>query len=668
MGTKYTAQSQEMNTLKKIVMFLVLFITLFALKVNAFGINAIVLNGTPLEFTVQPFAENGTVFAPMRTVFETLGASIEWDGDSRSVIAKYKNIDIWIQIDNPIAKVNGKDLRLLEAPKGFGGYTFVPVRFAAEALGGSVEWDGEKQSVLINIKNSDTGSSEEGNGADNGNDGNIDDGGGDTDGTNSGNGNSSGDGSNDSETEFVPFDPSKLQTGVVSDITVNGKILDLPVEAVAENGRVLVPMRVIFETLGASVEWDGENRIVTGTLGDKTVSLQIDNLIAKINGETVKLDAAPRGMNGYTYVPVRFIAETFGADVYWNPDARKIIINTDNTNVYKVIRVIDKTTIVIDFNGTESLLIPLGIYDEPIYADYIMNYPELNDEINEYVRDFLEGKYVYLEFGETQKDEKGRFVAYIFREGSFYNVDLLRQGYGKIAKMQSHIKYFELYKSVQDEARNNKIGLWKIDNYLPEPQAERKPVVKNGIKLCIDPGHGGSEPGAIANGYVEKYLNFTLSQILAAELERLGFEVILTRNGDDYLTLAQRGQIARSNNCDAIISIHFNSFNTEAHGFEAIYTLNNPFAEAIGQYVSNEVEKLGLFKRGVWTRESATHPGRSWYGVLRESEPLPGVILEGLFLDNGNDILFLQDPEFLHKLAAAYAKGICKAYGVEYIE
>jgi hypothetical protein len=77
--------------------------------------------------------------------------------------------------------------------------------------------------------------------------------------------------------------------------------------------------------------------------------------------------------------------------------------------------------------------------------------------------------------------------------------------------------------------------------------------------------------------------------------------------------------------------------------------------------------KLGTVRRGFWTKECGTYPGHNYYGVLRNLEPIPGVIAEGLFLDNLEDVKFLKDPNFLRNLAAAYAKGICVAYGVGFI-
>lgn len=88
------------------------------------------------------------------------------------------------------------------------------------------------------------------------------------------------------------------------------------------DGRTLVPLRAIFEALGADVEWDGETRTATGTRGKTVVSVQIDNRTAYINGEPKELDVPAQIINDRTMVPARFISEAMGCTVTWDPDTR----------------------------------------------------------------------------------------------------------------------------------------------------------------------------------------------------------------------------------------------------------------------------------------------------------------------------------------------------------
>ena len=90
-----------------------------------------------------------------------------------------------------------------------------------------------------------------------------------------------------------------------------------------------MPLRAIFEALDAQVTWDGETRTVSAAKGDRSVSLTIDDVNATVNGAAEVLDVPAKIINDRTMVPVRFIAQSFGADVDWNPDTRTVIITAN---------------------------------------------------------------------------------------------------------------------------------------------------------------------------------------------------------------------------------------------------------------------------------------------------------------------------------------------------
>lgn len=92
------------------------------------------------------------------------------------------------------------------------------------------------------------------------------------------------------------------------------------------SGRILLPVRSILEALGANIQWDSVTRTVTASKQGKNIKLQIDSIRATVNGETKTLDVPATIINNKTFVPVRFIAESFGADVDWNPIDRIILI------------------------------------------------------------------------------------------------------------------------------------------------------------------------------------------------------------------------------------------------------------------------------------------------------------------------------------------------------
>lgn len=110
------------------------------------------------------------------------------------------------------------------------------------------------------------------------------------------------------------------------EVTLNGKSLSFAQPPVNINGRVLVPMRGIFEAMGAEVTWNQKEQKVTGKLAAKEVTLVIGSTQAYINGKTNTLDVPAQLIGDTTMVPVRFISESLDAKVDWDQKANKVVI------------------------------------------------------------------------------------------------------------------------------------------------------------------------------------------------------------------------------------------------------------------------------------------------------------------------------------------------------
>ena len=113
-----------------------------------------------------------------------------------------------------------------------------------------------------------------------------------------------------------------------SDITVlvNGTAVEFDQKPVIIEERTLVPLRAIFEALGATVDWNGDTQTVTSTLNDTTVSMTIGDDKMMKNGITYTLDVPAQIIGERTLVPVRAIAEAFGNNVGWNGDTQTVIL------------------------------------------------------------------------------------------------------------------------------------------------------------------------------------------------------------------------------------------------------------------------------------------------------------------------------------------------------
>jgi N-acetylmuramoyl-L-alanine amidase len=125
---------------------------------------------------------------------------------------------------------------------------------------------------------------------------------------------------------------SDVQTPVGSNqnpvVYLNGKKLNFDVEPIIENGRTMVPLRAIFEALGAQVDWDNDTRTVTAIKDDTTVVLPIGSTKPTVNGKEWPLDVPAKISQNRTLAPVRFVGEAFGSSVGWDAVARTVSISS----------------------------------------------------------------------------------------------------------------------------------------------------------------------------------------------------------------------------------------------------------------------------------------------------------------------------------------------------
>ncbi len=96
------------------------------------------------------------------------------------------------------------------------------------------------------------------------------------------------------------------------------------------NNRTLLPLRILFETMQATVNWDKTTNTITATRGTDTVTLSLNAKTVTKNGQTMQLDVAPFVTQNRTYIPLRFVGEAFGAQVDWNQTSKTIAITLAN--------------------------------------------------------------------------------------------------------------------------------------------------------------------------------------------------------------------------------------------------------------------------------------------------------------------------------------------------
>lgn len=111
-------------------------------------------------------------------------------------------------------------------------------------------------------------------------------------------------------------------------VAVDGNYLDLPVAPLMVENRVLVPMRAIFEALGANVDWQGSSKTILATKNGSEVKLVVGSKTAYINGTSKTLDVPPRVSQGTTLIPLRFVGEALGEKVTWDEKNTQVIVGS----------------------------------------------------------------------------------------------------------------------------------------------------------------------------------------------------------------------------------------------------------------------------------------------------------------------------------------------------
>ena len=110
----------------------------------------VIIDDTELSFDQPPIIENDRVMVPIRAIFEALGYTVEWYGDTQTAVANKGNNTITVQINNPKISYNRGTYLCDVSPKIVSGRTLVPVRAIAESAGCNVQWDGKTKTVYIN--------------------------------------------------------------------------------------------------------------------------------------------------------------------------------------------------------------------------------------------------------------------------------------------------------------------------------------------------------------------------------------------------------------------------------------------------------------------------------------------------------------------------------------
>ena len=178
--------------------------------------------------------------------------------------------------------------------------------------------------------------------------------------------------------------------------------------------------------------------------------------------------------------------------------------------------------------------------------------------------------------------------------------------------------------------------------------------------IVIDPGHGGTDPGAVALDTKEKDVVLQVGLKLQPLLEKTPMNIVYTRTTDTYLTLAERVEVADKVNANLFVSIHANSStNSSANGSEVYY-----YSKSGASYSENSQELAEKIQKRFVSMVGTTDRGSKEgnYYVLRENSRA-AVLVELAFINNSSDNSKLTSASYQQKMAKAIYYGILDYYG-----
>ena len=179
-------------------------------------------------------------------------------------------------------------------------------------------------------------------------------------------------------------------------------------------------------------------------------------------------------------------------------------------------------------------------------------------------------------------------------------------------------------------------------------------------RFCLDPGHGGEDPGAVGRPgpLNEKDVCLSVALLVATELRARGQQVVLTRASDRDVDIYPRSVLANQNDVDFFLSIHCNASGVGGIGIETYYARNGDEADyGLARSVYDACVEAWSDHKGRGIKPDTTSQHEGGLGVLRNTDA-PAALLELEFIDVPAQYRFLTDADNQHRYALAIADGL----------
>lgn len=470
---------------------------------------------------------------------------------------------------------------------------------------------------------------------------------------------------NNSKTVYIEG-PKKIELKVNNEeAIVDGKKQNIDMPAIIVQKRTMVPLRFISEVFDSKVHWDNAAKrvIITkkpksqGDIVDFTYKIVESKPAIVVKGDAplkykvknsaddqlkIDIEGEIKTSNETLYIYDEILKTAKIYNVQKEPPLTRLVLDFVSKGNYQIKESLDKKTIFIYLFSTNQLEnIKLQTKGENIQAKISTSKPS---DINYFI--LQNPARLVLDIKSTLWDEK------IYDDvpendliKSVRTSQFSEDPY--VVRVVFDLKDEKVKYSLSHDRSEIKIDFYRPDDFegvVTEPEDFK------GKTVVIDPGHGGSDPGAIRNGVTEKFLNLDIGLRVRDILKQKGINVLMTRDKDIYVDLYVRAGIANDIGADVFVSIHNNTASaTGATGTETLYypnSENKKLALAIQKAIC---DATGLKNRGIVQR-----PGLV---VTRETQ-MPSALVEVAFMSNPRDLSLLLDEGFRQKVAEGIARGI----------
>lgn len=445
-------------------------------------------------------------------------------------------------------------------------------------------------------------------------------------------------------------------------VMYNDEVVKCDTPPVIMEDRTLVPVRAVFEKIGSSVSWNSAERKVNVNGNGKDIVLYIDDKNAKVNDVEYTMDVTAKIINNRTYVPLRFIAEHSGLNVNWDGTEyiAKMYEPTDN-QIKKLTYSKLGDNFVVFIEGTTKPDYTYMTLSNPerLVIDFKDSFSKLGT-INFKENEFISG----LRYSQFSLSPNAVRIVFDIKDSTKFKIEKSGTKLKVIFSLEGKIPTTsdDEKSDTKDNEKNNNI---KDDTENKTPEVIIPPSSVDGKRIVVlDPGHGGSDPGAIGKDeetgeeiLQEKDPNLEIALIVEKRLKDAGVTVYMTRDDDTYVTLSGRYNYANSKNADLFCSIHNNaSENFETSGTMTMYAYDEPKK---GYTISGKEYATIMQKHMVKALGSTDLKARknSALAVVRGTN-MPAVITESLFVSNESDRNRLLNRNTLKTIANAIADGI----------